>query len=158
MSYMGKHPGAAPVGAMEELPRLEASIILYLRLWCDSPEGQTDVWRDFHSFYDAQAKAHMADFEALMITVMKYARRPLQRHQVQCSCVGGDENAFANFVVAAALGEREDAVLLASNFMRVDMALVATSMAEKVGLSLSRMVMPTPLGHKFSHNVSNTKH
>lgn len=158
MSYMGKHPGGAPVGVMEELPRLEASIVLYLRLWCDSPEGQADVWQDFHNFYGKNANVHMTGFEALMVTVMKHARRPLQRHQIKCSCVGGDENAFANFVVAAALGEREDAMLLASNFMRVDMALVATSMAEKVGLSLSRMVTPTPMSVKFSNNISNTKH
>ena len=147
--------GAAPVGLLEELPRLEAAVVMYLRLWCDSPEGQASIWRDFHGHYGRKnARPQMARFEKLMSMVLIHSRRPLQRHQLKCTCVGGDECAFANFVVAAALGEHEDAMLLASNFMRPDMAVVAANMAGPVGLALSQMVQPT-----FGPEIfSNTKH
>jgi hypothetical protein len=56
--------------------------------------------------------------------------------------------------VAAALGEQEDAMLLASNFMRPDMAVIAANMAGPVGLALSQMVQPAFRPERFS----NTKH
>lgn len=147
--------GAAPVGLLEEMPRLEAATVMYLRLWCDSPEGQASIWRDFYGHYGKkQARSQMARFEKLMSMVLINSRRPLQRHQLRCTCVGGDECAFANFIVAAALGETEDAMLLASSFMRPDMAVVAANMAGPVGLALSQMVQPGLSPETFS----NTKH
>ncbi|MBL4805724.1 MAG: hypothetical protein JKY31_00355 [Rhodobacteraceae bacterium] len=151
--------GGAPVALLEELPRLESAVVMYLRLWCDSPEGQAQVWQDFHGFFGGKtAHMHMRAFEELLSAILKHSRRPLQRHQLRCSCVGGDENAFANFVVAAALGEREDAILLASNFMRADMAMLAVNMAEPVGLALSQMVLRGPLSLPFNQTISPTKH
>ena len=147
--------GAAPVGLLDEMPRLEAAVVMYLRLWCESPEGQASVWKDFHGFYGGKtAQNQMARFEKLLATVLIHSRRPLQRHQVNCTCVGGDECAFANFVVAAALGEHEDAMLLACNFMRPDMAMIAANMAGPVGLALSQMVQPST---NFT-NSTHTKH
>ncbi len=158
MSYMEKNRGGSPVGVMEELPKLEATIIRYLRLWCDTPESQTEVWRDFYAFFGRdEARNHMVQFETLLSNVMIHSRRPLQRHQVRCSCVGGDENAFANFVVAATMGEREDALLFAINFMRPDMAMTVVNLAGPVGLTLSQMIQKTAMPEAFS-NISNTKH
>lgn len=150
--------GAAPVAMLDEMPRLEAAVVIYLRLWCDSPEGQASVWQDFSGFYDAKtARTQMARFEQLLSMVLSHSRRPMQRHNVKCACVGGDECAFANFIVSAALGEPEDAMLLASNFMRPDMAVVAANMAGPVGLALSQMVAPVPPPYRFS-NTPDTKH
>ena len=158
MSIGYDNRGAAPVGLLEELPRLEAAVIMYLRLWCDSPEGQASIWRDFHGHYGKKtARSQMARFEKLMSMVLIHSRRPLQRHQPKCACVGGDECAFANFIVAAALGEHEDAMLLASNFMRPDMAMVAANMAGPVGLALSQIVVPA-LPSVGPQNTSNTQH
>ena len=129
--------GGAPVGMLDELPRLEPAVVIYLRLWCDSADGQATIWRDFRGFYGKEtARTQVAMFENLLSTVLVHSRRPMQRHEVKCSCVGRDECAFANFLAAAALGETEVAMLMASNFMRPDMAVVAANMAGPVGLAL----------------------
>lgn len=159
MTHAQSHRGAAPVCAINELPELEAAAVMYLRLWCDSPDGQAEVWRDYHSHFGGEdAKARMSDFEQLMSVVLNHARRPLQRHQITCKCVGGDENAFANFVVAAAVGDREDAMLFAANLVRPDMSFTAASMAEPVGLALAQMVMRGSLGPQFPNPTSITRH
>ncbi len=41
------HRGGAPVGFVTELGPVEAGAVLYLRLWCDGPDAQTQVRTDF---------------------------------------------------------------------------------------------------------------
>lgn len=132
--------GAAPVGFLSEMAALEARAILYLRLWCQSPETKADVWNGFAMALGAEAgRAALKDFETLVDTLLAHARRPLMRHQLGCSCVGADEAAFARFLAAAAEGEREDAMLLACLMARADMAPVLAAMAEPVAIALTRL-------------------
>lgn len=134
--------GGAPVGRVADLGDVEAMAVLYLRLWCDGPEAQAEVWNDFAAALGpAPGRAALKAFEQLCELCVRYGRRPLTRRQVACECVGADESCFANFIAAAAEGQREDAMLIATLIVRADVAPGLAGLAETVGLALSRIAL-----------------
>ena len=137
--------GAAPVGFLTELGSVEAASVIYLRLWCDGPESQAQVWNDFAARLGPnQGRKALKSFEDLCALCTRHGRRPLMRHSVQCKCLGADESCFANFVAAAATGEREDAMLIATLLVRADVAPMIASLACDVGLALKQMQLGAP--------------
>lgn len=133
--------GGAPVGYLEELPPLEAASVLYLRLWSSGAESQARATEDFRTLLgDERGDAACGALAALVDVIARHSRRPLMRHGVGCKCLRGDEAAFANMVAAAAEEAQEDALILASLFMRPDMAFGAVTMAQEFGHALQRMV------------------
>ncbi len=140
MNKAKPHRGGAPVGYLAELDTVEAGAIRYLRLWCDGPEAQAQVWNDFAiSLGPAYGRSALRSFETLCDLCIRHARRPLMRHHVQCDCLGADEACFANFVAAASRGEREDALMIASVMVRTDVAMLLVGLAEEFGHALYRM-------------------
>ncbi|WP_420863060.1 hypothetical protein [Algirhabdus cladophorae] len=145
MSELRKNRGGAPVGLIAELDSIEAASVLYLRLWCDGPDAQAQVWNDFASGLGAdQGRKACKSFEDLCGMCARHGRRPLMRHSVQCKCLGADESCFANFIATAATGEREDAMLMATLLVRPDMAPLVASLAAEVGLAFLRMRLSAP--------------
>lgn len=145
--------GGAPVGFLTELGGVEAASVVYLRLWCDGPEGQTQVWQDFASSLGVEhGQNALTNFEDLCRMFTQHGRRPLMRHGVQCKCLGADESCFANFIGAAACGAREDAMLMAMLMVRPDFAPMTTALATDFGLALKRMNLRAPrdLGRNLS--------
>ena len=61
------------------------------------------------------------------------------RHHISCTCLGADESCFATFIGYASEGEREDALMLATTFVRADMAPLLVGLAQEFGLALQRM-------------------
>jgi hypothetical protein len=137
--------GGAPVGFITELESIEAASIIYLRMWCNGPESQADVWNDFEtSLGTAHGKTALQSFEDLCRLCAKHGRRPLMRHSINCKCIGSDESCFANFIAAAATGEREDAMLIATLLVRPDVAPLITALAANFGHALMRMNLCAP--------------
>lgn len=142
MTAVSSSRGAAPVGYLDDLGPVEAGAVLYLRMWSEGPDAQARVWNDFAACLGAdQGRQALGAFEALCDLCARHGRRPLMRHQVGCRCLGADESCFANFVGYASEGAREDAILLAVNFIRPDMAGALAGLAEEVGLALRRMAL-----------------
>lgn len=140
MNAMTPHRGGAPVGYLSELEPVEAGAVLYLRLWCDGPEGQRQVWRNFSKALGPKAGRNaIRTLETLLDLCVQHGRRTLMRHQVACKCFGADESCFANFIGYASEGEREDALLLAATLVRPDMAPLLVDLAQDFGLALRRM-------------------
>jgi predicted amidophosphoribosyltransferase len=137
--------GGAPVGFITELDSIEAASVIYLRLWCDGPETQSQICADFTNGLgtDQGRKAFQA-FEELCNLCARHGRRPLMRHSVQCKCIGADESCFANFVATATDGEREDALLIATLLVRPDVAPLIASLASNFGLALKQMHLAAP--------------
>ncbi|MEM9433059.1 MAG: hypothetical protein AAGA12_03995 [Pseudomonadota bacterium] len=136
------HRGGAPVGYVTELGPVEAGAVLYLRLWCDGPDAQAQVWSDFATALGPEkGRKALKSFETLCDLCMRHGRRPLMRHHVNCKCLGGDESCFANFVGYASEGEREDALLIATTIVRPDMAPALVGAAQDFGLALRRMAI-----------------
>lgn len=100
-----EHRGGAPVGFLHDLDPVEASAVIYLRMWFDGPDAQSLVWNDFATALGPRAgRKELQNFEQMCSLCAKHGRRPLVRHQVQCRCLGGDEATFANIVAHAAEG------------------------------------------------------
>lgn len=136
---MPRHPGAAAVGRLSELPPLERQVIRCLRFWCAGPAGQGALGRELARRLGPSAAERVADGLAELLHVTaSHARRPLMGHALDCPCAGGDECVFARFVALAAEGAREEAVLMASLIVRPDLALCLAQLAEDVGLGLMR--------------------
>jgi hypothetical protein len=132
--------GGAPVGHLLELPEVEQGAVACLRLWCEGPETQARLWNDLaHALGSAHGGTALKALEQLLGLILRHGRRPLMRHGLDCRCVGGDECAFANLVAAAAEGEREDALLIASLLVRPGLAPEAVELAGQFGLALRRM-------------------
>jgi hypothetical protein len=132
--------GGAPVGFITELGGIEAASVICLRLWCDGPDSQSQVWNKLASALGAgPCRRAVQAFEKLLGFCIQHGRRPLMRHAVNCNCLGADESCFANFIATAAEGEREDAMLIATLLVRADVAPLITSLATDFGLALKRM-------------------
>ncbi len=134
--------GGAPVGCLHELPPVELAAIVYLRAWCAGEADRQMVARDFRCVMgeDGGATA-LADFDALLSTLIGKARRPIMRHELACRCFGGDESAFANLVAAIAGGDRDDALLFAATLVTGAAAwevVVLAQRLEEVFLRLAR--------------------
>lgn len=132
--------GGAPVGVLSELPTVEACSVLYLRLWCEGPDQQAAVWNDLATTLPPhRARKALRAFETLCDLCLRNARRPMMRHSSKCSCVGGDEACFANFVAAACTCEREDAMLFISNIVHPGVAPILVQFAQDFALALHEM-------------------
>lgn len=151
--------GGAPVGYITELGGIEAASVIYLRLWSEGPEAQAQVRSDFSAAlgFD-QGRRAAKSFENLFSLCASHGRRPLMRHSLECKCLGADESCFANFIAAAAEGEREDAMLMATLLVRVDMAPLVASCAADFGLALKRMHLAAPRDIAPIHQNTTTLH
>ena len=145
MTARSSNRGGAPVGFINELDSIEAAAVIYLRLWCDGPDAQAQVWNDFATSLGAdQGRKAVTSFEDLCSLCARHGRRPLMRHSVHCKCLGADESCFANFIATAATGEREDALLMATLLVRPDVAPLIASLAAEVGMAFLRMRLSAP--------------
>lgn len=140
MSLHERQIAVAPA-LLHQLDDLDACCVIYLRLWCDGPEGRAAVRRDLtNGLGPRRASAAAEAFETLIALLSQHHRRKLMRHAPNCPCLGADEAAFAAFVTAAATGEREDALWAAMTFVRPDVAVHLTAAASAFGLRIAQML------------------
>lgn len=146
--------GGAPVGYLRELDPVGAAAVLCLRLWCDGPEGQAQVRRDFATVFGVRGgRRVLASLEKLCALCLRHGRRPLMRHAVTCKCLGADESWFASFIGYASEGERDDALLIAMTIVRPDIAPSLVGHAQVFGLALRRMSLRCRPGRGVSETV-----
>ncbi len=158
MSHAVPHRGGAPVGFIQELPALEERAVMCLRLWHTGKHERHQVCRDFdHLLGNEMALSAVESLEQICELCTRHARRPLMRHHVTCKCLGADEACFANFIGAAAEGEREDAMLIATLLIRHDFAPSLVSLAENLGLALKHMTRDKT-GLRSLNPISNSVH
>lgn len=160
MSVSNQNRGGAAVGFINELDGVEAASVIYLRLWCDGPDAQAQIGDDFVlSLGPEQGRKALKSFDDLCSLCSRHGRRPLMRHSLQCKCLGADESCFANFIAAAATGEREDAMLIATLLVRPDVAPLIASLAAEVGHAFMRMRLSAPRDIiTGSHEIAKTLH
>ena len=130
--------GSVPVSRLDVLPDAELCLICYLRLW--NPSRSTGgAWAaTAPEVVEGLGTEFLQQFDELLLLLSSHGRRPLMRHAADCRCVGADEAVFAHFVMTAATGAREDAMLMATLLVRADMAPLVLSQAQGIGLSVLR--------------------
>ncbi len=154
-----KSRGAAPIGYIDELPPLEMTSIVYLRMWCGGGASREQVRDDFIlAFGQSVGSMHSATFSSFMLLLIHKARRKIMRHQTHCQCYGGDESAVANMIAAAAAGDTEDALLLASHLMPSEAAQELVNSAEEIGLAFDHMLGQMHMKLMPTHKTPKSKH
>ena len=151
--------GGAAVGRIADLTPLEAGAVMYLRLWGGGASGRTDAASDFDiALGSDRGQAAMSTLDRLCSLCVQHGRRPIVHHGLGCSCLGADENCFAQMIAAAAEGAREDAMMMASLIVRPDFAPALASLSEELGLALRRMTSVTPVPTTGHHAPSALLH
>lgn len=140
MKHSRSFSGELPVAAMQGMQPLAALVILALRGWNSGGAGEALVALRAH-MSEGQAAAAMAAMCDLAGVLGVACRRPLACHALYCPFVGADEAAFARFVQEAALGTREDALLLASLMVEARAITELTAAAQRLGLQLYRATL-----------------
>jgi hypothetical protein len=145
MTALTDHTGAAVVGRLTDLPAWEADLILSMRLWMQSPEGQAEVWTGFaRCFGTVEGRAEMQQFESLLRGLCHNARRPFVRHALGCTCLGTDEAVLRMLVREAARGDLAEATLIASLLVPAGQAEQIALQSARVGRALQRMARHIP--------------
>ena len=134
--------GAAPVGLLADLDAAEALAVLCLRLWFDGARGREELAQTFSRGLGQEGAARaLYAFADLLEICATYGRRPIMHHKVACRCLGADEACLANFLMSAAEGDREDAMLLATLMVRADAAPMLAEAGCAVGAILRRLAL-----------------
>lgn len=132
--------GGAPVAALNRLYAWEANTVVNLRMWCEGPDGQSQVWSEYQqALPESSARDEFHAFENLVSEVVSHADRPLVRHAVGCSCVGSDECIFLHLVRTASAGHMNDAALIATLLAGPAHAERIAVLAERVGTCARRI-------------------
>lgn len=126
--------GAFPVSALDRLPPGEALVVLCLRRWSDGP-GAVEALL-LPALGPSGTRSCLRAFGEMMGLMQRHCRRPLVQHGQACRCVGSDEAVLAHFVMIAATGEREDAMLIASLLVEGPLLLPMAEAARAAGLYL----------------------
>ena len=135
--------GASPVGQLSLLPEAEAWWVRALRLWCDGDGGQEALIAELDARLGEDLAATVfGRFTDLLALIFHHSRRPMMRHSVDCDCVGADEAVFALFC-SQAVTDRDEAMMIACLLVRADVAPIAVSLAQTLGLDLMRAA-PVP--------------
>lgn len=131
------NPGAAVVADLRRLPSVQALSVMFLRDWCSGSRASVS-----NALCEAlgpqQGASTMAALDTLLGLLARDGRRPLCCHALHCLCVGADEAVIANLLHLAAMGEREDAMLIASLLLPADRAMIAVEAARVAGLGILR--------------------
>ncbi|MBW6417349.1 hypothetical protein [Celeribacter sp. PS-C1] len=120
--------GAQPVGKLSQISE-QGRVVVTLFRRSDALRGPSDLGKVF---------------DQMMLVFARHARRPLVSHGMRCDCLGADEAVLAQFVNLAARGKREDATLMAMLMLRADIAPLAVSMAEQLGLLIDATLRTDP--------------
>ena len=134
--------GGAPVGYLSELNQLEQNAILFLRYWSQRSMADNDLQNKFwfNITYDlgiTKTRQAIDAFDEIFTLCVKYSRRPIMKHDLECKCIGGDESCFANIIGFAQVDELEDALLLASNLVAPKFASCLVTSARKFAESIT---------------------
>ena len=126
-----ENAGARPAGYLKDLDAVQASAVLCLRKWGNGEKSRKEIEHNFSSYFGNFKGTQIADnFDTLCECFARYARRSLVHHHIQFSCLGADEACFANFIGYSESGNREEAMLLAATFVRLDIVPVSIDLAQ----------------------------
>ena len=140
MNMREQPQGASSVGNLSDIASWEADLILSVRLWMDSPDGQAEVWNSFaQTLGPSEGREELRHFEMLLSTLCRFSRRPLVRHGLGCMCIGSDEAVLRTLVREAARGEIAEAAMIASLIVPAGQAERVALHAARVGQTLQRM-------------------
>ena len=106
-----------------DLDPLQQNAVLLLRLY----GHDTQSYFDFAQFLTRQigrerAESVLTSFASISTLIAEYGHKPIKRHAPGCTCVGADECTFASIITYATYGDFNEALLIASTIINVELA------------------------------------
>ena len=115
--------GGSPVAIMSDLSWEEHLVIYYFRCCFVGSEALSEIHDEF-SFYLGTETANktIGALQFLFTKLQNNGRRRLVSHDLNCKCVGADENCFAQLVTRSTNRDKNDAILIGILLTDADLA------------------------------------
>lgn len=134
------HRGGVSVGVLRNTEAWEAELIINLRLWYSGLSGRPEVYDAFSTQFSPERAVQEFDtFERLLNSISIYAHRPLLLHDLECACIGADEQIFVHLVATASAGDLREASLIATLLIGAAQAESIALLAAQIGQSFKQM-------------------
>ena len=133
--------GGSPVAIMSDLSWEEHLIIYYFRCCFEGSEALLEVHEEF-SFYlgEETADKTLGALHFLFRKLQNNGRRHLVRHDLNCKCVGADENIFAQLVTRSSNTDKRDAILIGILLSNADLAPELVYAAEDLAVGVRSLL------------------
>ena len=129
--------GGSPVAIMSDLSWEEHLVIYYFRCCFEGSDALIEIHKEFSFYLDTEtANKTIQALQFLFRKLQNNGRRRLVRHDLNCKCVGADENCFAQLVIRSTYRDKKDAILIGVLLTDADLApeLVYAAEAFAVGV------------------------
>ena len=115
--------GGSPVAIMSDLSWEEHLVIYYFRCCFEGSEALLEIHEEFR-FYLGTEKANktIGALQFLYNKLQNNGRRRLVSHDLNCKCVGADENCFAQLVTRSTYKDKKDSILIGLLLTDADLA------------------------------------
>ena len=115
--------GGSPVAIMSDLSWEEHLVIYYFRCCFEGSEALLEIHEEFR-FYLGTEKASktIRALQFLYNKLQNNGRRRLVSHDLNCKCVGADENCFAQLVTRSTYTDKKDSILIGLLLTDADLA------------------------------------
>ena len=115
--------GGSPVTVISDLSWEEHLVIYYFRCCFDGSEALLEVHEEFRFYLGIEiANKTIGALQFLFSKLQNNGRRRLVRHDLNCKCVGADENCFAQLVTRSTCVDKKDAILIGTLLTDADLA------------------------------------
>ena len=115
--------GGSPVAVISDLSWEEHLVIYYFRCCFEGSEALLEVHEEFRFYLGTEiANKTIGALQFLFSKLQNNGRRRLVRHDLNCKCVGADENCFAQLVTRSTCVDKKDAILIGILLTDADLA------------------------------------
>ena len=133
--------GGSPVAVISDLSWEEHLIIYYFRCCFEESQALLEVHEEFHFYLGAEiANKTIGALQFLFNKLQNNGRRRLVRHDMNCKCVGADENCFAQLVTRSTYVDKQDAILIGILLSDAELAPELVYAAEDFALGVQALL------------------
>ena len=133
--------GGSPVAVISDLSWEEHLVIYYFRCCFEGSEALLQVHEEFRFYLGAEtADKTIRSLQFLFSKLQNNGRRRLVRHDLNCKCVGIDENCFAQLVTRSTSADKKDAILIGILLTDADMAPELVYAAEDFAVGVQALL------------------
>jgi len=133
--------GGAPVAVISDLSWEEHLVIYYFRCCFEGTDALLEVHEEF-CFYlgEKTASKTIGALQFLFGKLQNNGRRRLVSHDLNCKCVGADENCFAQLVIRSTYKDKRDAILIGILLTDADLAPELVYAAEDLAVGVQALL------------------
>ena len=133
--------GGSPVAVISDLSWEEQLVIYYFRCCFEGSEALLEVHEEFRFYLGNEtANKTIGALQFLFSKLQNNGRRRLVRHDLNCKCVGADENCFAQLVTRSTYIDKKDAILIGILLTDADLAPELVLAAEDFAIGVKSLL------------------